>query len=414
MSEPEAGAAASLPGRLVQGFRDRMRSGDIGLLPVFFALILITIFFQAKNSNFLSAGNFNNLIVQMAGIAILAMGVVFVLLVGEIDLSIGYVSGIGGVLAAELVLEGGRFYLPEMMLGSYHLRGVIAITIAVIAGVVIGFAQGWFVAIIGVPSFVVTLAGLLIWQGVLLQIIGDGGTVVVQDQSIIDTANYFFSDSVGYFLATAACVLFAVGSIVRWTTRKRMAVASESLIWMIAKIVGFTVVAFFVVHTSNNERGFPLAGLILLILVVFWSYVAERTVFGRHVYAVGGSAEAARRAGINVSRVRICVFMISSGMAAFGGVVLASRLASVSPDAGGGTLLLDAISAAVIGGTSLFGGRGTVRSALLGALVVASVANGISLVGYPAAVQYMVTGLILLAAVTIDTVSRRRLAATGR
>ena len=404
----------SIAHRVIDQFKDKMNSGDLGTIPVFFALILITIFFQLKNSNFLSAGNFNNLIVQMAGLAILAMGVVFVLLLGEIDLSIGYASGIGGVLAAEMVLQGSRFYLPNIMLGSYHLRGVIAIAIAVMVGAIIGLLQGVFVAIIGVPSFVVTLAGLLIWQGVLLQIIGDGGTVVIQDNAINDTANYFFDHRVGFILAAAASVFFAVSAIVRWGTRKRLAVASEQLWLVIVKIVAFTLLSFFIVHVCNHDRGFPLAGLILILLVVAWTYLSERTVFGRHIYAVGGNAEAARRAGINVPRVKILVFMVSSAMAAFGGVILASRLASVSPDAGGGTLLLDAISAAVIGGTSLFGGRGTVRSALLGALVIGSVGNGISLVGYAAAIQYMVTGLILLAAVTVDTVSRRRLASAGR
>ena len=186
------------------------RSGDLGTLPVFFALLLIVIFFQVKNSNYLSAGNFNNLIVQMSGEALIAMGVVFVLLLGEIDLSVGFVSGIGAVLVAEFLLQGGSFQLPEWSIGGFAITPYIAIVLAVAAGCLIGFAQGVFVAVIGVPSFIVTLAGLLIWQGVLLAIIGNGGTVVIQDVTINNTATYFMAPVYAWIFAAIAIVAYAM------------------------------------------------------------------------------------------------------------------------------------------------------------------------------------------------------------
>jgi D-xylose transport system permease protein len=383
---------------------DAIKAGDVGSLPVVVGLIAIAAFFYSKNSNYISPSNFNNLIVQMAGVTTIAMGVVFVLLLGEIDLSIGFVSGVAGVVVAEL-------QIPD---GHWQLNGVVAIVVAVAVGAAIGAFQGSFVAIVGVPSFVVTLAGLLAWQGVILAAIGVQGVISVEDNSVVNIANYFFSDRWGLAIAAGASVLYAAGTLWGVVRRRRHGIASDNLVLVTARILAIAFLAFFVVGVSNRERGFPFAGLLVIVLLVFWTYVARRTRFGRHVYAVGGNAEAARRAGINVRRVRIEVFMISSGMAALGGVIFASRLASVDLNAGGGTILLDAIAAAVIGGTSLFGGRGEVKSALLGALIIATVANGIDLVGYSSGTKYVVTGAILLAAVTLDTVSRRRLAASGR
>ena len=383
---------------------DNIRSGDVGSLPVIVGLILITIFFQSKNDNFLSAGNINNLMVQMAGVTLIAMGVVFVLLIGEIDLSIGFLSGVAGVVAAKL-------QIPD---GSWQANGIVAILIAIAVGAAIGAFQGSFVALIGVPSFVVTLAGLLAWQGVVQKVIGVQGVIPIEDKWINDTANYFFSDRAGWILAAAASLFFAATALGKVLGRRRHGLEAGNLPLALAKVIAFTGVAFFVVAVSNRDRGFPFAGFLIVVLLVFWTYVATRTTFGRHVYAVGGNAEAARRAGINVARIRIAVFAISGGMAGLGGVILASRLASVDLNAGGGTLLLDAISAAVIGGTSLFGGRGRVVGALLGALVIATIANGIDLVGYSSATKFIVTGAILLAAVTLDTLSRRRLAKSGR
>jgi D-xylose transport system permease protein len=381
-----------------------LRAGDVGTLPIIVGLVLIVAFFYSRNSNFLTAGNFTNLMTQMAGVTTIAIGVVFVLLLGEIDLSIAYVSGIAGVVVAEL-------QIPD---SSWEVKGVLAIAIAVTVTALIGALQGSFVAIIGVPSFVVTLAGLLFWQGVILYVIGDAGVIIIEDTTINNVANYFFSDRAGLAIAAGATALYAATTLSGVVGRRRHGIRTDNLVLVAAKLVLFATAIFGAVIWANRERGFPLAFLLVIIFLIFWTWVAERTTFGRHVYAVGGNPEAARRAGINVARIRIQVFMISGLMAGFGGVIFAARLNSVDLNAGGGTLLLDAISAAVIGGTSLFGGRGRVISALLGALVISTVGNGIDLLGYSSAIKYMVTGLILLAAVTLDALSRRRLAQSGR
>ena len=391
-------------GEVVRRRFEAIKQGDVGTLPIIIGLILIIAFFYSKNSNFLSAGNFTNLMTQMAAVTTIAIGVVFVLLLGEIDLSIGYVAGIAGVIVAEL-------QLPD---GSWEIKGVVAIVIAVAVTALIGALQGSFVAYIGVPSFVVTLAGLLFWQGVILYVIGDTGVIVIQDSTINNVANYFFSDSAGLIIAAVAAALFTAATILGVISRRRHGIVTDNLVLVALKLVGFAVVAFGAVLWANKERGLPFAFLLVIVLLVFWTFIAERTTFGRHVYAVGGNAEAARRAGINVRTIRVMVFMISSGMAGLGGVILAARLNSVDLGAGGGTLLLDSIAAAVIGGTSLFGGRGRVISALMGALIISTVANGIDLLGYSSAIKYMVTGLILLAAVTLDAISRKRLERSGR
>lgn len=403
-SAPEAAAPVEAEPGPLRRTLDNVRSGDVGSLPVVVGLILIALFFQSKNGNYLTAGNINNLIVQMAGVTLIAMGVVFVLLIGEIDLSIGFLSGVAGVVAAKL-------QIPD---GSWEANGIVAIVIAVLVGAAIGAFQGSFVALIGVPSFVVTLAGLLAWQGVVQKVIGEQGVIPIEDRWINDTANYFFSDRVGWALAALASASFAAAAIGKVLSRRRHGLEAGNLLVPLLRVAAFTAVAFFVVGVTNRDRGFPFAGLLIVILLVFWTFVAKRTTFGRHVYAVGGNAEAARRAGINVKRIRITVFAISGAMAGLGGVMFASRLASVDLNAGGGTILLDAIAAAVIGGTSLFGGRGRVVAALLGAVVIQAIANGIDLIGYSSATKFIVTGIILLAAVTLDTLSRRRLAAAGR
>jgi D-xylose transport system permease protein len=383
---------------------EALKAGDVGSLPIVIGLGLIVAFFYSKNENFLTAGNFTNLMTQMAGVTTIAIGVVFVLLLGEIDLSIAYVAGVAGVIVAQL-------QVPD---GHWEVKGILAIAIAVTITALIGMVQGSFVAYVGVPSFVVTLAGLLFWQGVILYRIGEAGVIIIEDTRINDVANYFFSDRAGLLIAALGSALFALSTLAGVVSRRRHGIRTDNLVLVAAKLIFVAAVLFGAVIWANKERGFPLAFVLVIILLVFWTWVAERTTFGRHVYAVGGNAEAARRAGINVARIRVYVFMISGLMAGFGGVILAARLNSVDLNAGGGTLLLDAISAAVIGGTSLFGGRGRVISALLGALVISTVGNGIDLLGYSSAIKYMVTGLILLAAVTLDAVSRRRLERAGR
>jgi D-xylose transport system permease protein len=391
-------------GAIIRRRLELLRAGDVGTLPIILGLIGIVAFFYWKNENYLSAGNFTNLMTQMAGVTTIAIGVVFVLLLGEIDLSIGYVSGVAGVIVAQL-------QIPDE---SWQVKGVVAIGIAVTVTALIGGLQGSFVAFLGIPSFVVTLAGLLFWQGVILYVIGGAGVIVIEDSTINNVANYFFSDTAGLVIAAIASGLYALSILSGVVSRRRHGIRTDNLVIVAAKLVLFTGAIFGAVIWANTERGFPLAFLLVIIFLVFWTWVAERTTFGRHVYAVGGNAEAARRAGINVRRVRLVVFMISGAMAGLGGVILASRLNSVDLNAGGGTLLLDAIAAAVIGGTSLFGGRGRVISALMGSLVIATLANGIDLAGWSSAIKFMVTGAILLFAVTLDTLLRRRLQRAGR
>jgi len=397
-------AAPTLPG-IVRRWRDNVRAGEIGSGPIVAAIVFITLFFYFKNSNFVGATNFNNLILQLAGTATVAFGVVFVLLLGEIDLSVGYVGGIAAVAVAELQLPGSGHQFP----------GLIAILCAILVGVAIGAFSGSFVSFLGVPSFVVTLAVNLALQGVILRSIPQG-VIVIQDNTVNNVANYFFSHTAGWIIGGVASAFYALAVFSGIVSRRRHGLPVGNVPLAMAKVAGVTAVALFVVYKSNTDprRGFPFAGLLIIVLLGLWTFVANRTTFGRHVYAVGGNAEAARRAGINVTRIRMFVFMIAGGMAALGGIVFASRLRSVDLSAGGGTILLDAIAAAVIGGVSLFGGRGHPKAAVLGALVIAMISNGIDLVGYSAATKYIVTGAILLLAVTLDTISRRRLAAAGR
>ncbi|HEY8703461.1 MAG TPA: hypothetical protein VIL98_01815 [Gaiellaceae bacterium] len=404
---PEAQAAAgervSIFGA-ARGYFEKVKAGDAGSLPVIFGMVIITIIFTAKVNVFFTAVNFNNLIVQMAPIALIAIGVVFVLLLGEIDLSIGYVSGLCGVCVAWFQDPGT----------GHHVTGLVAIALAIGLGALIGLLQGSFVALIGVPSFVVTLAGLLAWQGVIIKWIGSQASIGIQDKYVNDTANYFLTPTTSWIVAAIISLGFGLTTVAGLVARRRAGLPIGNPALSAIRVGFVTAVAFAVTAVSNHDRGLPLAGLIVVAMLAFWTFVARRTSFGRHVYAVGGSAEAARRAGISVPFIRITVFMISGAMAALGGVLFAARLSGVDLQAGGGSTLLDAIAAAVIGGTSLFGGRGRVVAALLGALVIRTIANGLGLLGSSSATEYIITGLILLAAVTLDTISRRRLERSGR
>jgi D-xylose transport system permease protein len=397
--------AAAPPGEEPLGRRilENVRGGNLGSWPVVFALGIMVLVFGLTASNFFSAVNFNNIIVQMAGVTMLAYGIVFVLLIGEIDLSVSFVSGFCGVVVAELQLPGSGHDLP----------GLIAILLAILLGVVIGGIQGSVIALIGVPSFVVTLAGFEIWQGAIQRTITQG-VIVIQDNTINNTAGYFFSDLGGWIIAAIVSVFYVGGILASVIGARRHGVAIRDPVLIVGKLVVVPVIAFGTVAICNKDRGVPFALLLVVAMLLIWTYVAKRTTFGRHIYAVGGNAEAARRAGINVARIRILVFMISGAMSALGGVVLVARLNSADLNAGGGTLLIDAIAAAVIGGTSLFGGRGEVRNALLGSLVIAVIANGMNTLGYTTGTIFIVTGVILLLAVTLDTIFRRLQARSGR
>jgi len=384
---------------------ENLKGGNLGSLPVAVGLTVIVILFAFTANNFFTAVNFNNIIVQMSGTTMLAFGVVFVLLLGEIDLSIAFLSGIVGVACA-------KFQEPGT---GYHLPGIWPIVVALLIGIAIGAFQGSFVALIGVPSFVVTLAGLLAWEGFVQREIGAAGPIIIQNHWINDTATYFLHPNwVGWLVWGLITLVYLGSTAFSVIGKRRHGVAIRYPYLVAAKAVGIPAAAALVVAICNNDRGVPLAGIIIIFFLLVWTYVAKRTTFGRHVYAVGGNAEAARRAGINVARIRILVFMISGFMAGVGGVILAGNLQSVGPDQGGGTLLLDAISAAVIGGTSLFGGRGEVRPAVLGSAVIATIANGLFILGYQPGTIFIITGCILLSAVTLDTIARRRQAKTGR
>jgi D-xylose transport system permease protein len=278
---------------------------------------------------------------------------------------------------------------------------------------IIGIIQGTIITRYKIPSFVVTLAGLLVWNGVVLILIGGGRTVIIQDPAIVGIANYFLPPSWSWPVAAVTVGWFAVSQVLQVYSRRRRGVSTRPLSIVIIQIISLAVLAAIVVYVANQDRGVPLIGVILLILLAGFTFLATRTPFGRYVYALGGNAEAARRANIDVDRIKVMVFMISSVMAGFGGIVLASRLRSVDAAAGGGNLLLNSIAAAVIGGTSLFGGSGRVVSALLGALVIASVENGIGLLGLSSGVKFVITGLVLLLAVLVDAISRKSRSQSG-
>jgi D-xylose transport system permease protein len=383
---------------------EALKAGDVGSLPVLIFMVAIVVFFTLKVSVFFTAVNFDNLLPQMTQVTVMAIGVVFVLLIGEIDLSIGYLSGLAGVVLGELQLPSS----------GHDYAWWVAILGALAVGAVIGAIQGSFVAFLGVPSFVVTLAGLLAWQGVIIQMLGTQGVITIYDKQINDISLKFFSDRVGWALAGVVTAGFVAATIFRVVSRRRSGLRVGHPLVLLWPAILWSGAAWLGVAIANHDRGVPLAGVLMVALLVFWTYVAQRTTFGRHVYAVGGNAEAARRAGINVAFIRVAVFTISGTMAAVGGIVAASFLESVDLTAGSGTILLDAIAAAVIGGTSLFGGRGFVKAALLGAMITQTAQNGIDLVGYSDAVKDIVVATILLAAVTLDTISRRRLARSGR
>jgi D-xylose transport system permease protein len=387
---------------LLQRIWDNVRTGNLGSAPVMLALGVVVLFFGISAQNFWSPANFTNIITTMAGPCLIAYGVVFVLLIGEIDLSVAYVSGVAGVVVAEAQLPTGA-----------NLPWFLCVVLAILATTLIGAFQGSVVALIGVPSFVVTLAGYEIWSGVILKVLNQG-VITIQNPKINDFSNYFFGTRASWIMAGVISVGYVGGMLWTIVSGRRHGIGVRDPAVFGLKLVIVPVVSFAAVLVLNKDRGVPLGVLLMVGSLVMWTFVAKRTTFGRHVYAVGGNAEAARRAGINVARIRIVVFMIAGGMSGLGGVVLAARLNSVDLQAGSGTLLLDSISAAVIGGTSLFGGRGEIRNALIGTALIYTIQSGMFIKGYATGIIYMVTGLILLLAVTFDTVVRRIQVRSGR
>jgi len=387
-----------------------LRTGNLGPFPIILGEIIVVIIFGFTATNFFTAVNFTNLVNEAAGTAMLAFGVVFVLLLGEIDLSIGYLAGIGALIVAELQLPGS----------GHQMNGIAAMLIAVAACASIGLVQGSIVAYVGVPSFVVTLAGFLIWQGVILNTLEVRGTIIIQDRWINYTNNYYLSHFAGYLIALLVSLLYPLSVLYRRVTARGTHIAQVNPWAVVARTLGIALAAFGVVIIANNAKviltalGLPLSGVIIIIAFIAFTFLARWTTFGRHVYAVGGNAEAARRAGINVPRIRVIVFMISGATAGMGGIMFAAQVNSVALTFPPSNLLLNAIASAVIGGVSLFGGRGEVRGALLGAILIGTLQNGLNTLDVSNGWIYMITGLVLLGAVVLDTFARRLQARSGR
>jgi D-xylose transport system permease protein len=392
MSEAPTAAQGVRAG--LNSLRRRISSGDVGSLPVILGLVLIWAVFQYLNPNFLSPRNLTNLTVQITDIGIVSTGIVLVLLLGEIDLSVGSVYGLGSAVMAVLSVKNGWPAAP-------------AIAAGVLTGTAIGTFHGFFFTRFRIPSFVVTLAGLLAWFGAQLHVLGETGTLNIYDPSIDQLAGRFFGPTIGWVLAAVVVVVLGVDLFIRRRRRAAVGLPPIGLVGDLAKFVVIAAVVFGATAVLAGDRGVPLALLILLGFIVGFDIITTRTPFGRHIFAVGGNAEAARRAGISVNGIRIAVFAVSGTMAAAGGIMGASRLFAVNYSSGTGDILLNAIAAAVIGGTSLFGGRGTVWSALTGAMVIGSINNGLALLSVAADIKYMITGGVLLAAVTIDAVARQ-------
>lgn len=373
-----------------------------GPIPIILGLIAIALIFQLANDRFLSPQNIFNLSTQIASTGVIALGIVFVLIIGEIDLSAGAVSG---------VTSAGMVVLSV----NYGWNPVAAIAIGILGGLAIGLLQGMIFAKLGVPSFVLTLGGLLAWQGVQLMILGNQGTInIPYNGTIAALANTTIPGWVGFLIA----IVYAVGAV--WFTlsnaRRRRArdLTVTGMTGAFIRIAAIAVVMAAASAVFAVWQGIPLSFAIFLGLVVIADAVLRGTTFGRKLFAVGGNAEAARRAGIRVNAVKVAAFAIGSSLAAFGGILAVSRLFAVNQASGGNDVLLNAIAAAVIGGTSLFGGRGTAYSALLGMLVIGAVSNGMDLLNQTSAVKYVITGVVLVAAVVIDSLARRGRAARGR
>ncbi len=385
---------------------DRIRGGNLGSLPAVLGLVVLVVLFTVlEGQTFFSAFNFANLMSQAAMIIVLAMGLVFVLLLGEIDLSAGFAAGTSAAILGVTLTQNGW----PLILSLIACLGT---------GLAIGLFIGLLVARLGIPSFVVTLAMFLALQGLMLLIIGEGGTIGIEDEFVIAVQNRNLTPIAGWILFAVVLVGYALFSGLRLRRRIAENLTHEAVSVWIFKVATLAVLGGIGTFLLNQERsrrpditsiqGVPYIIPLILILLIGLTFVLARTGFGRHIYAVGGNAEAARRAGISVSRIKIACFMICSTLAAVAGILFASRDNSISPTTGGSTTLLFAVGAAVIGGTSLFGGRGKISDAVLGGLVVGVIANGLPLITSQAGIQFIVTGLVLLVAASVDALSRKK------
>ncbi len=395
----------------VRNYVGAIESSDLGSFAVLGGLVIIAIIFQIANPNFLKPLNLANLMAQISAIGILSVGIVLILLIGEIDLSVGAVSGATSAVIAVLVT-------------LYHMPSLLAILIAILMGFLIGATHGYFVAKIHVPSFVVTLAGLLVWQGVQLLVLGDTGTINLRDPLLKAVANTLVPPWLGWALGIIAVLVVIFSTFRGRRGREKAGLSLQPMSLVISQLLLISLgilIAIGIMNIDRNQlpqgepiQGLPSSVLIFIVFVIVFHILTRYTMFGRHIYTVGGNIEAARRASIDVDAVRIWVFALCSAVAACGGLVFASRLIAVNYGSGGGSVLLNAIAAAVIGGTSLFGGRGSTWSALLGALVIGSINNGMDLLSFPSSIKYIVTGLVLLLAVILDSISREQRKRAGK
>jgi simple sugar transport system permease protein/D-xylose transport system permease protein len=387
----------------VNGFVSRVRAGDLGSLPVVIGLLVIWVAFWLLNPNFLSPVNLVNLTLQCAAVGTISIGIVLVLLLGEIDLSVGSVSGLSSaVLAVSFVNLGWPLALS---IGS-----------SIVVGMLIGLLYGFLFTRFGVPSFVITLAGLLGFLGLQLWVLGRTGSINIPfDSWIVQFAQqWFLPDWLSYVLVVLTAAAFAGQLLFTASRRARADLTAMSVSAIVVRSVALLAVLLIPTWYLNQARGVGLMFLLFLVLVVVMNFFLLRTRWGRAVYAIGGNVEAARRAGIRVKAVYLSVFMLCSTFAAVGGILAAGRLAAANQGSGGGDTNLNAIAAAVIGGASLFGGRGSAYSALLGILVIQSISSGLTLMNLDSSIRYMITGAVLLLAVIVDSLSRRTRVSHGR
>ena len=401
--------AATL-GDAFHDYLNRLRGGDMGSLPAIFGLVVLFIVFTSLHDRFLTTYNMANLVIQAASIIVLAMGIVFVLLLGEIDLSAG-------------VAGGASATVTTLMLIDHDWTWWLATLLGIAVGAVIGTAIGSLVSMLGIPSFVVTLAFFLGLQAVPLKLIGAGGSLRFNDPVLRGLSINNVPVTAGWIAALLIVLGFAGLSLYRYRSLAARGLVHPPIALVVLRIAVLAVVVLGITALLNANRApnpnlFNISGIpwvlpVVIALLLFWTFILTKTRFGRHLYAVGGNAEAARRAGINVTRVRISAFVICSSMAAVAGLLSASYTGKVSPGAGGGNDLLYAVGAAVIGGTSLFGGRGRAMDALIGGLVIATIPNGLGLLNQASYINFIVTGGVLLLAASVDAISRRRRSSAG-
>ncbi len=396
-------AQESGPMAMLLSFWARLKGGDLGSLPVVFGLVAISAVFYLKEPIFLSSRNLVTITQFAAPIGIISLGIVLVLLLGEIDLSVGSVSGASAAVMAVQVVNNGRSL-------------VLGILAGILVGVAVGLVYAFLYTKLGVPSFVFSLAGLLAFQGVLLYVLGSDGTINLPAGSwLLDFARFkFLTGPASYALVAVIGLAFLGTQLWGRRTRLQAELSAPSFNSILLRAGFLTVGLGYLTYYLNIARGWSYLWLFFAALVVLMDFALRRTRWGRHLFAVGGNEEAARRSGIKVNRIYLSVFVGCSTLAAIGGILGAAQLTSVSQSTGTTDTNLTAIAAAVIGGTSLFGGRGSAYSAMLGILVLLSIQNGLNLIGVDSSVRFMVTGAVLLLAVAIDSVSRRARSSSGR